>query len=297
MRVGLSQRKNGLLSALALSRNFSASSRISSSTVSMRFGHSSPASSIFCLPTLPQRGSTVASSTWWSPPSGPCCADRPAPAGPADSSDGRGLPSHRGDRDSRRTGRSHAPSAGTRSCRQDGSCRTGRWRSPCALSAVAMVGAAAGKPDRRAGLADRGHAGADRQLAGDEVGAARRAARLGVVVGEQHALGGDLVEVRRAARHHAAVVGADVPDADVVAHDDDDVGPLLRRRLRLRCWLRRPATATSARPRRSARRRIARCKPRSVLRRAVSNVRRSVDKNAVRHGVILLIVMHQRLLA
>ena len=65
-------------------------------------------------------------------------------------------------------------------------------------------------------------------MAGDEVGAARRAARLGVVVGEQHALGGDLVEVRRAARHHAAVVGADVPDADVVAHDDDDVGPLRR---------------------------------------------------------------------
>ena len=84
--------------------------------------------------------------------------------------------------------------------------------------------------DRRAGLADRGHAGADRQLAGDEVGAARRAARLGVVVGEQHALGGDLVEVRRPARHHAAVVGADVPDADVVAHDDDDVGLRLRGR-------------------------------------------------------------------
>ena len=84
--------------------------------------------------------------------------------------------------------------------------------------------------DGGAGLADGGHAGADRQLAGDEVGAARRAARLGVVVGEQHALGGDLVEVRRAARHHAAVVGADVPDADVVAHDDDDVRLLLRRR-------------------------------------------------------------------
>ena len=78
----------------------------------------------------------------------------------------------------------------------------------------------------RAGLADRGHAGADRQFAGDEVGAARRATRLGVVVGEQHAFGGELVEVRRAAGHHAAVVSADVPHADVVAHDDDDVRPL-----------------------------------------------------------------------
>ena len=95
-----------------------------------------------------------------------------------------------------------------------------------------MVGACRRQSGRCAGLADRGHAGADRQLAGDEVGAARRAARLGVVVGEEHAFGGDLVEVRRAARHHAAVIGADIPDADVVAHDDDDVGSLLRRWLR-----------------------------------------------------------------
>ncbi len=86
------------------------------------------------------------------------------------------------------------------------------------------------QPDGRAGLADGGHAGADRQFAGDEVGASRRAACLGVVVGEYHSLGGDLVEVRRAARHQAAVVGADVPHADVVAHDDDDVGWLRRLR-------------------------------------------------------------------
>ena len=63
IRVGLSQRKNGLPSCLALSRNLSAFANISSSTVSMRFGQSSPASSIFCFPTLPQRGCTVASST------------------------------------------------------------------------------------------------------------------------------------------------------------------------------------------------------------------------------------------
>ncbi len=81
-----------------------------------------------------------------------------------------------------------------------------------------------GQPVGRARLADRGHAGADRQLAGDEVRATRRAARLGVVVGEQHAFLGELVEVRRPPGHHAAVVSADVPDADVVAHDDDDVG-------------------------------------------------------------------------
>ena len=38
MRVGLSQQKNGLPSFLALSMNFKARSRISSSTVSIRFG-------------------------------------------------------------------------------------------------------------------------------------------------------------------------------------------------------------------------------------------------------------------
>ena len=77
--------------------------------------------------------------------------------------------------------------------------------------------------DLGARLADRGHAGADRQFAGDEVRATRRATRLGVVVGEQHSFLGHLVEIRRPAGHHAAVVGADVPHADVVAHDDDDV--------------------------------------------------------------------------
>ena len=49
--------------AFALSTNLSASSRISSSTVSIRFGQSAPASSIFCLPILPQRGCSVVSST------------------------------------------------------------------------------------------------------------------------------------------------------------------------------------------------------------------------------------------
>ncbi len=60
--------------------------------------------------------------------------------------------------------------------------------------------------------------------AGDEVGATRRAARLRVVVGEEHPFLGQLVEIRRPSSHQAAVVGADVPPADVVTHDDDDVG-------------------------------------------------------------------------
>ena len=56
-----------------------------------------------------------------------------------------------------------------------------------------------GHADRGARLADGRHAGADRKLAGDEVGAAGRAARLGVVVGEQHPLR------RRAGRGSASV--------------------------------------------------------------------------------------------
>ncbi len=104
-----------------------------------------------------------------------------------------------------------------------------------ALSAVAIVQASRRDADLGARLADRGHAGADGQLAHDEVRPTRRAAGLGVVVGEQHALLGHLVEVRRPPGHHAAVVGADVPHADVVAHDDEDVGLSTRDRLILRC--------------------------------------------------------------
>src|SRR5207245_11418578 len=63
----------------------------------------------------------------------------------------------------------------------------------------------------------------------------RPAARLRVVIGKQHSFLGDLVEVRGSPGHHAAVVGADIPDADVIAHDEDDVRFAGVRRLRCRC--------------------------------------------------------------
>src|SRR5262249_29355276 len=50
-----------------------------------------------------------------------------------------------------------------------------------------------------------------------------RAGLLGVAVGEDRPLLGDAVDVGRAVAHHAAVVGADVPVADVVAPEDEDV--------------------------------------------------------------------------
>ena len=101
-----------------------------------------------------------------------------------------------------------------------------------------MVGACAGMPMGEPAWPTVVKTGADRQLARDEIGASGRAARLGVVVGEAHAFGCELVEIRRPARHDALVVRADVEPADVVAHDEDDVRPLPgwgrgRRRLRL----------------------------------------------------------------
>ena len=75
------------------------------------------------------------------------------------------------------------------------------------------------------------HAGAKADLTGDEGGAAGGAALLAVPVGEQRAFFGDAIDVRGLVTHHALVVGADVPVADVVAPDDEDVG-LLGRRLR-----------------------------------------------------------------
>ncbi len=130
MRVGLSQRKNGLLSALALSMNLSARSRISSSTVSIRFGIERAGVLDLLLADLaPARihGRVVHVGR---PRVDHVARTDLRPAGPAGSSDGRDLPSRRGDRGSRRTRRSRAPSAETRSCRRGGSCRTGRWRSP-----------------------------------------------------------------------------------------------------------------------------------------------------------------------
>src|SRR5213080_15312 len=65
-------------------------------------------------------------------------------------------------------------------------------------------------PDLGTGLADRGHACANRKLTHDEVCATRRATGLGVIVGEQHSLLSHLIEVGCSPRHHAAMVGTDV---------------------------------------------------------------------------------------
>src|SRR4029077_17062388 len=78
-------------------------------------------------------------------------------------------------------------------------------------------------------LADGRETCADRQLTGDEVRATRRATRFSVIVGEEHTLRRQLVEVWRFAGHDPAVVGTNVKPANVVSHDEDDVGFLVRR--------------------------------------------------------------------
>ena len=68
--------------------------------------------------------------------------------------------------------------------------------------------------------------GTQRRLSGDERGAACRTTLLGIVVGEHHAFASDTVYIRRAIAHHTERIGADIGLADIVAHDDEDVGLL-----------------------------------------------------------------------
>ena len=87
-----------------------------------------------------------------------------------------------------------------------------------------ILGPQAHVGSRHAHLAE---AGAEDALAGDEGRAAGSAALLAVVVGEDHALVGDAVDVRGAVAHHALAVAAEVPHADVIAPEDENVGFLV----------------------------------------------------------------------
>jgi hypothetical protein len=61
---------------------------------------------------------------------------------------------------------------------------------------------------------------AERVLAGDEGGTAGGAGLLPVVVGEERSLPCDAVNIWCLSAHHAAVIGAYVPNSDVIRHDD-----------------------------------------------------------------------------
>ncbi len=76
----------------------------------------------------------------------------------------------------------------------------------------------------RAGHPDGEQTGAERVLAEDEGRPSGGAALLGVPVGEEGTLLRDGVDVGRLVAHHPLVVSTDVPIADVVAPDDENVG-------------------------------------------------------------------------
>jgi hypothetical protein len=92
------------------------------------------------------------------------------------------------------------------------------------LSSSAIVTSRPEGPSFAPGQADLEHSGAKADLPVTKAAAAAGAALLAVPVGEQGAFLGDAVDVRGAVAHHALVVGADVPVADVIAPDDEDVG-------------------------------------------------------------------------
>ena len=79
------------------------------------------------------------------------------------------------------------------------------------------------KSDRGAGHADFGQSGAEWVLAADERRASSRTALLAVVVGERDAFFGDTVDIRGGVAHHASAEVTDVPSADVIAPEDQDV--------------------------------------------------------------------------
>ena len=79
------------------------------------------------------------------------------------------------------------------------------------------------------GQADFRQPGADGRLPGDERRAPGGAALLPVPVGEPRAFLGNPVDIRRLVPHDALVIGTRVEPANVVAHDDEDVGFLLLR--------------------------------------------------------------------
>ncbi len=89
-----------------------------------------------------------------------------------------------------------------------------------------------GHAKRGAGLTDGGQSGANGQLTRNKVRTTGRAARLSIIVGEPHTFGRHLVKVWRANSHHPLSVNTDISPADIITHDEYDIGLLLLRACR-----------------------------------------------------------------
>src|SRR5271165_233149 len=89
------------------------------------------------------------------------------------------------------------------------------------------------KADGRSRQPNFGQTGANWTLPGNERSATGGAALLRLVVREQRALVGQSVNVGSFVAHHALVIGTDVPIADVITEDDEDVRLFRTARLRM----------------------------------------------------------------
>ena len=47
---------------------------------------------------------------------------------------------------------------------------------------------------------------------------------MGVVIHKDHPLGRDTVDIGSRPAHHPTVIGADIPHANVIAPDDEEIG-------------------------------------------------------------------------
>jgi hypothetical protein len=80
-----------------------------------------------------------------------------------------------------------------------------------------------GQADRGSRLADGCQPRPNGQFTGDEVSPAGGATRLGVIVGKDGPFTCEFVDVGSPAGHHTAVVRTDVPHADVIPHDEENI--------------------------------------------------------------------------
>ena len=67
------------------------------------------------------------------------------------------------------------------------------------------------------------YSAAERALTGNERRASGGAGLLAIVIRKNGTFVGNAVDVRRVVAHHAAIVGGDIPVADVIGHDDQDI--------------------------------------------------------------------------
>ena len=207
MWVVLTQQKNGLPASFwRLMKSLAAATK-SSSQVSMRFLVSGPVSSIFCLPTLPQRGCSVGSSL--SVAQAAQDAARPEslvefgevllrrPVGQLRFLFGIEVVEVAEELIEAMHGRQELIAIAEMVLAELAGCVAER------LQEFGDGRVFRAQTHRRPGKADLGQSGAKTALPRDERSAAGGAALLAVGIGEEHPFGGDAIDVGRAIAHQS----------------------------------------------------------------------------------------------